>query len=121
MYTLYDFIDKKALLEKLSKLDSEKEEMSVMMVAFREKLKAREEEVVKLQQNVNDSVQLQHNITQLETSLNGRCCLTVFRDVSWVIFLGFYGYQYTLLQRFTELLLGLFIGSHISQEVFPGQ
>lgn len=107
MYTLYDFIDKKALLEKLAKLDSEKEEMSVMMVAFREKLKAREEEVVKLQQNVNDSVQLQHNITQLETSLNGRCCLTVFRDVSWVIFLGFYGYQYTLLQRFTELVLGL--------------
>lgn len=99
MYTLYNFIDKKALLEKLAKLDSEKEEMSVMMVAFREKLKAREEEVVKLQQNVNDSVQLQHNITQLETSLNGRCCLTVFRDVSWVNFLGFYGYQYTLLQR----------------------
>lgn len=62
--------DKKELLEKIESLESEKSETSVMMVALKEKLKAKEGEVVKLQQSVSDSVQLQHKITQLECSLN---------------------------------------------------
>lgn len=65
------FIDKKELLDKIESLESEKSETSVMMVALKEKLKAKEGEVVKLQQSVSDSVQLQHKITQLECSLNG--------------------------------------------------
>lgn len=65
------FIDKKELLDKIESLESEKSETSVMMVALKEKLKAKEGEVVKLQQSVSDTVQLQHKITQLECSLNG--------------------------------------------------
>lgn len=73
VYFIYHifFIDKKELLDKIESLESEKSETSVMMVALKEKLKAKEGEVVKLQQSVSDSVQLQHKITQLECSLNG--------------------------------------------------